>query len=93
MKGARWNNPSWAQPGYTARITNFAAQVPVDAAASMIVKLQQQLGVNYVVGPQGANMRGFLAAAYGTVAAVTILEKAVGIVGLQRRRHLLAHLA
>lgn len=93
MKGARWNNPSWRQPGYESRITNFATQVSVDAAAAMIAKLQLQLGVNFAVGPQGANLRGFLAAAYGTVAAVAILEKVVGITGLQRRRHLLARLA
>ena len=89
MKGARWNNPSWRQPGYTARTTNFAAQVSVDAAASMIAKLQLQLGVNFAVGSQGANLRGFLVAAYGAIGAVAILEKVVGIVGLQRRRHIL----
>jgi len=93
MKGARWNNPSWRQPGYESRITNFAAQVPVEAAASMIAKLQQQLGVNYVAGPQGANLRGFLAAAYGVIGAVAILEKSVGIVGLERRRHILSRLS
>ncbi len=93
MKGARWNNPAWRQPGYETRITNFAAAVPVDTAAAMIANLQQQLGVNFTVGPQGANLRGFLVAAYGVIGAVAILEKVVGILGAQRRRHLLAHLA
>ena len=93
MKGARWNNPAWRQPGYESRITNFAEQVPANVAAAMIVKLQQQLGVNFITGPQGANLRGFLAAAYGTVVAVHILEKALGIIAIERRRHLLARLA
>jgi hypothetical protein len=91
MKGARWNNPSWAQPGYTARLTEFGANVPADAAAAMIIKLQKQLGVNFITGPQGANLRGFLAAAYGTVAAVDILEKALGIIAIERRRAALLH--
>jgi hypothetical protein len=91
MKGARWNNPAWRQPGYEARITNFAEQVPANVAAAMIVKLQQQLGVNFITGPQGANLRGFLAAAYGTVVAVHILEKALGIIAIERRRAALLH--
>ena len=90
MKGARWNRPVWQQPGYEARITNFAAQVPAGAAADMIVILQQLLGVNYTTGRLGANLRGFLAAAYGTVVAVGILERVVGLVAAKRRRHALA---
>ena len=66
MKGAQWNQPAWQQPGYEARITNFAEQVPAAAAADMILALQRLLGVNYATGRLGANLRGFLAAAYGT---------------------------
>jgi hypothetical protein len=90
MKGARWNNPTWKQPGYEARITNFAEQVPAAAAARMIVKLQAQLGGDYVKGREGANLRGFLVAAYGLVGGVGILERVVGIAAGIRRRHTLA---
>ncbi len=90
MKGARWNNPVWKQPGYEARIKNFAEQVPcAHAVARMIVKLQEQLGEDYVKGPQGANLRGFLVAAYGLVGAVAILEKTAGLAGFRRRNHIL----
>ncbi len=89
MKGARWNQPAWRQPGYEERITNFAAQVPAAEAATMIVVLQSLLGINYATGHLGANLRGFLAAAYGTVAAVGILERVVGLAGGARRRHTL----
>ncbi len=90
MKGARWNNPAWKQPGYEARLTYFAEQVPdVTAAARMIVKLQEQLGGDYVKGFIGANLRGFLVAAYGLVGAVAILEKAAGLVGFRRRDRIL----
>ncbi len=90
MKGAHWNNPAWKQPGYEKRITNFAEQVPdVAAAARMIVKLQAQLGGDYVKGREGANLRGFLVAAYGLVGAVAILEKAAGLVGFRRRDRIL----
>ncbi len=89
MKGARWNNPVWKQPGYEARITNFAEQVPPAAAARMIVDLQEQLGGDYVKKAVGANLRGFLVAAYGPVGAVAILEKAAGLVGFQRRDRIL----
>ncbi len=89
MKGARWNNPSWKQPGYEARIKNFAEQVPVAAAADMIVKLQEQLGGNYATGRLGANLRGFLVAAYGTIPAVSLLEKVVGASAKVRRCHTL----
>ncbi len=90
MKGSRWNNPAWKQPGYEARITNFAVQVSdVAAAARMIVKIQEQLGGDYVKGPQGANLRGFLVAAYGLVGAVAILEKAAGFIGFRRRDRIL----
>jgi hypothetical protein len=89
MKGARWNQPAWRQPGYEERITNFAAQVPAAAAATMIAMLQNILGVNYATGHLGANLRGFLAAAYGTVGAVGILQKVVGVAARVRRRHTL----
>ena len=90
MKGAQWNQPAWQQPGYEARITNFAAEVPAAAAATMILALQRLLGINYATGRLGANLRGFLAAAYGTVVAVGILERVVGLVAAKRRRHALA---
>lgn len=90
MKGARWNNPAWKQPGYEGRIKNFAAQVPVEAVSHMIVKLQEQLGGNFVLGREGANLRGFLVAAYGLVGGVGILEQVVGIAAGTRRRHTLA---
>lgn len=88
-KGARWNQPAWQQPGYEARITNFAAQVPAAKAAGMIVMLQKVLGINYALSRDGANLRGFLAAAYGTVGAVGILEKVVGLAGGVRRSHII----
>lgn len=56
----------------------------------MIVKLQEQLGGNFVLGREGANLRGFLVAAYGLVGGVGILEQVVGIAAGTRRRHTLA---
>lgn len=89
MKGARWNKPAWQQPGYEARITNFAVEVDPAAAAAMILMLQRILGINYATGSQGSNLRGFLAAAYGTVVAVGILQNVVSKVAKRRRIHFL----
>lgn len=91
MKGARWNNPVWRQPGYESRIAAFGTNVPADTTADAIVEIQTLLGVNFITGPQGANLRGFLAAAYGTVGAVSILQKALGIAAKQRRSPILLH--
>lgn len=86
MKGADWRHPYYIEHNF---IKNFATQVVPDQAAKMIAMLQQLLGVDYIKGPQGANLRGFLAAAYDTVNSVYILEKANNILALKKRSHVL----
>jgi hypothetical protein len=90
MKGADWTRPQYAEPLPNmpeGAIKHFAAKVPPDAAAEMIIMLQRLLGVDYILGPQGASLRGFLAAAYGAVGSAAILEKAASILARRRRAH------
>lgn len=86
MKGADWRHPFYAERNF---IKNFATQVTPDQAAEMIAMLQQLLGVDYIIGPQGANLRGFLAAAYDSVTSVYILDKATKNYAKKKRAYAL----
>jgi hypothetical protein len=79
MKGTDWS----AVP--EADMRRFAEQVPPQDAATMIADIQNTLGGNYIVGPNGKNLREFLVQAYGAGHGVAILESAAKRAAFERR--------
>lgn len=92
MKGADWTRPNYSAPRPNmpeGAVKHFASVVMPDEAAEMIARLQKQLGTNYITGPEGEGLRGFLVAVYGTVGGVIVLDKAKRAFARKKRAHAL----